>query len=499
MQRFGMNAQMSRVKERAVPHWLTGKAIVFFFIAMLACWGAFGYVPKFALWVVAALSVVIFFYGGQALSKIWESKKEKIFVRNVFITGLIIRLLWVLYCYFIFNPEHYGTVKGSLEDVEGYIPFGEDIAQWIRDGFNESFSYLKDNKWVAAIDDIGYPMWLGLVYLLTGSSSDVFIPFLVKSVIGAYCIICIYHIAKRHFGEGTARIAAIFICLNPNMIYWCGSMMKEAEMVFLCCLAIDQVDKAVNAKNKLSILSLLPGLLAGMSLFFFRTALGMIFFLSVLAHLVMASHKVIAMGKKIIAGICVAITLMIGAGDSLRSSIEKVVDTAQNATAGGQDADAEWRANRVDTEGRKQSFARYAGAAVFAPLIFTIPFPTFNEASVMQIVQVQLAGGSYIKNILSFFVILVMMMFLISGEWRRHVFIIAYTLGYLMCLVLSTFAQSGRFHMPVWPMLMLFGAYGIQVAKTNGRVRGWFPMVLVIEVVACLAWNWFKLKGRGMI
>ncbi len=57
----------------------------------------------------------------------------------------------------------------------------------------------------------------------------------------------------------------------------------------------------------------------------------------------------------------------------------------------------------------------------------------------------------------------------------------------------------GRVHMPVWPMLMLFAAYGIQIAKTNARVRKWWPMVLVLEVVACLAWNWFKLKGRGMI
>ena len=113
--------------------------------------------------------------------------------------------------------------------------------------------------------------------------------------------------------------------------------------------------------------------------------------------------------------------------------------------------------------------------------------------------QVQLAGGSYIKNILSFFVIMVMFMLLISGEWRRHVFILAYTVGYLGILVVSAYAQSGRFHMPVIPMLMLFAAYGIQIAKTNVRLRKWFPIVLVLEVMACIAWNWFKLKGRGMI
>ena len=76
MQRFGMGVQMSRTKDRTIPNWLTGKSIVFFFLSMLVCWFAFGYVPEFELWIVAAISVVLFFYGGQAMSRGWERKKE---------------------------------------------------------------------------------------------------------------------------------------------------------------------------------------------------------------------------------------------------------------------------------------------------------------------------------------------------------------------------------------------------------------------------------------
>ena len=179
-------------------------------------------------------------------------------------------------------------------------------------------------------------------------------------------------------------------------------------------------------------------------------------------------------------------------GDRIRTQSQALLEAVQSDT---QDKNMEWRAER---EGGN-SFAKYASATVFAPLIFTIPFPTFNVALETQYLQMQLAGGSYIKNIFSFFVILVMIFFLVSGEWRQHVFILAYTLGYLVVLVMSEFAQSGRFHMPIWPMMMLFAAYGIQIAKTNTKVRGWFPTVLVAEVAICLAWNWFKLKGRGMI
>lgn len=499
MRNYGFGYNMQKGKGTlSIPNWLTGKSVAFYFVSLFICLGTFGYAPGFNLTLVACISVILFFYGGVSMSKSWEHRSSKMFVRNIFIAGFVIRLIWLLYLYFFFNPNQYGTTYGDGADIEWYIPFGQAIAQWVTDGFNMSFVAFID-QWGTAVDDVGYPIWLGVVYLLTGNESDVFAPCLVKCIIGAYCSVCIYNVAKRHFGEGTARMAAIFICVNPNMIYWCGNMMKEAEMVFLCCLSVDLIDKALTSHHKLTFSNLFPGLLAGFYLFFFRVALGMVLFLSVFAHVVMASNRVMGMGKKIIAGILVATTLMIGMGDSLRSRIEGVVEAAQSSTSGGQQEDAEWRANRLDGGGRKQSFAKYAGAAVFAPLIFTIPFPTFNEANVSQVVQVQLAGGSFIKNIFSFFVIMVMFMFLISGEWRRHVFIIAYTVGYLICLVLSTFAQSGRFHMPVWPMLMLFAAYGIQMAKGNARIRKWFPLVLILEVVACIAWNWFKLKGRGMI
>lgn len=495
MQRFGMVGQMPRAKELTIPNWITGKSIVFFFISMFICWGAFGFVPEVALWVVAAFSVVLFFYGGQAMSRSWERKSTKTFVRNIFIAGFVIRLLWVLYCYFFFNPEYHGNTYGDTSDVDWYIPFAKDITLWIDSGFDAPFDDLR-LRWDSAIDDMGYPIWLSIIYLITGVENDIFIPMLIKCIFSAYCAISIYHVTKRHFGEGAARMAAIFVCVNPNMIYWCGTMFKEAEMVFLCCVAVDNFDRVLNSGQRYTFRNLLPGMLAALALMFFRTALGLVMFLAFFAHIVMASQRVMSFGKKALAGVLVAGVLAVSMGDRIRTQSRELLEDAQSDYA---QKEIEWRGKQKDAAGRQQNFAKYAGAAVFAPLIFTIPFPTFNQATEGHILQVQLSGGSYIKNVLSFFVIIVMLMMLISGEWRRHVFVLAYTLGYLVVLVMSPFAQSGRFHMPVWPMLMLFAAYGVQIAKTNSRLKRWFPIVLVLEVAICLVWNWFKLKGRGMI
>lgn len=493
MHRFGMDVAAAPLQkgERTIPGWVTGKAMVFFFVAMFACWEVFGFVPAMDLWLVAAISVVLFFYGGSVISKEWSPVGEKRFVRNVFIAGAVIRLLWVLYMYFIFNPQYFGNNFGEEADAAWYMPFGKDLALWMSGESKLSLSQLMNIN-AAAVDDTGYPMWLGFVYMIVGPDNDVFIPFVLKCIMGAYCAISIYRIAKRHYGDGVARIAAIFICVNPNMIYWCGTMLKEPEMVFLCCLAVDNFDRVLTSGQRFAFMNLLPGMLAAAALMFFRAALGIVIFLAVFAHIVMASQRVMSMGKKVLAGVLVASVLMVSMGDRIRTQSRELIESAQSDE---QQTNLEWRGKR---EGGNE-FAKYASAAVFAPLIFTIPFPTFNQANEGQLLQVQLSGGSYIKNILSFFVILVMLMMLFSGEWRRHVFILAYTVGYHVVLIMSPFAQSGRFHMPIWPMLMLFAAYGIQLAKNNAKMRKWFPIVLVIEVVASLAWNWFKLKGRGMI
>ena len=496
MNRFGMNTNVPlRGGELTIPDWITGRAVIFFFVAMIACWVAFGYVPAFDLWLVAAISVVLFFYGGSSMSKSWSRAKEKAFIKNIFVVGFIIRLIWVLFCYLYFNPEHYGNTYGETADVEWYIPFGKDLAEWLVGDSKMSLSELIEYRGTA-IDDVGYPMWLGVVYMLFGSDNEIFIPLLIKCIVSAYCAVCIYHVAKRHYGEGVAHMAALFVALNPNMIYWCGTMFKEAEMVFFTCVAIENFDCVLTSGKRFTFQNLLPGMLAASALMFFRTALGLVVFLAVFAHIVMASQRVMSFGKKILAGVLVALVLAVSMGDRIMMQSRQLVERAQSDA---QEKNMEWRANRKDSGGRTQSFAKYASAAVFAPLIFTIPFPTFNQADEGQLRQVLLSGGSYIKNIFSYFVILVMFMMLISGEWRRHVFILAYTVGYHVVLVMSEFAQSGRFHMPVIPMLMLFAAYGIQIAKGNAKVRKWLPIVLVLEVVVCLAWNWFKLKGRGMI
>ena len=159
-----------------------------------------------------------------------------------------------------------------------------------------------------------------------------------------------------------------------------------------------------------------------------------------------------------------------------------------------QQSNMEWRSIR--SGGNK--FAKYAGATIFAPMIFTIPFPTMTETPGQEN-QKMIHGGNFVKNIVSYFTIMALLILLVTGNWRKHVLPIAVLCGYLVVLVFSSFAQSERFHLPILPLTLMFAALGISLMKENPWVRKYFSYWRVLMFLAAVAWNWFKLAGRGMI
>ena len=132
---------------------------------------------------------------------------------------------------------------------------------------------------------------------------------------------------------------------------------------------------------------------------------------------------------------------------------------------------------------------------MFAPLIFTIPFPTMVNVPYQEN-QMMLNGGNFIKNIMSGFTIFAVFLLVFRKQWREHVLILALMCGYLVVLVFSNFAQAERFHFPVLALELMFAAYGI--TQVTVRQKRWFSFWLIGLVLANLVWAWVKLAGRGM-
>ena len=437
------------------------------------------------------VSVLVFFlYGAKVVqdTAIDRIRKTKNFEKRIFLIAFVPRLIWMILIYTIFM-QTYGDAFGFENgDATYYNELGQFVAKLIGNGdfhFYDRISKFSTDE----ISDMGYGIYVGFVYWLTGDS--IFVVRLLKCVWSSITIILLYRLAKRNFGEQTARLAAIFCALWPNFWYYCGVHLKETEMVFLTVLFVEQADQMLRSRQ-FTTWKIIPVLLIATTIFTFRTPLALVAILSLLFSAVMSSTRVVSWGKRIAVGVSAILLIGIVAGDRIEKQAYELLEEAQSDK---QEKNMEWRSRRDNGN----AFAKYAGKTVFAPLIFTIPFPSVVRPYEGQEEQQLLHGGNYIKNIMSGFTIFALAMLLLSGKWRENLLPFSFVLGYLVVLVMSEFAQSERFHQPCMPFEFMFAAYGFSLAIMKKKYKRWFVYWCVLMFVATIAWNWFKLAGRGLL
>ena len=333
--------------------------------------------------------------------------------------------------------------------------------------------------------DRGYPVWLTVVYAILGP--HVLMDRIVKCVIDAYSCVLMYNLARRNFGEATGRMTAVFCMLMPNMWYYCGITLKETVMSFILVLFVERADAALHAPRITFQNILLPGLMV-LAMFTFRTALAAVMIAALTGALVLSSGKQLQTWKKVLYTSVFAIWMFLTMG------VEMIQETQQLWAGRTENQSVGYQARAEHATGN--TFAKYASASVFAPLIFTIPFSSM-VATPTQENQMMMNGANFIKNIMSGFTILALFLLLIRGDWRKHVLPIALTCGYLVVLVYSNFAHSERFHFPVLAMELMFAAYG--VSQVTNRHKRWYLFWLIGICFANIAWSWIKLAGRGMV
>lgn len=465
------------------PRAFSNKAIKYY-IAILAVVSilALKHAMAWYFMAIGLASVYGFFHYASVLPEKWKYYNDLQFEKKLFKTAFVIRLVYVLFAYvfyWIVTKTHFDFECG---DVLFYHSTGETGADLIRHGaFSDFFNVLSSYD---SYGDMGYVTYLSVLYTFIGDS--ILLARAVKAVFGAAMCVLVYKLASRNFDVPTGRLAGILFMLLPNAIYYCGSHLKEIEMVFLVLLFTERADNLLRAR-KYSISQVLGVLFLALLVFFFRTALAVVLVLSLGIATLMTSNKIVGRTKKftVIGVTTVASLVLLGTGLSTDISYEWDRRNEQSENY-------QWRSER---EGGN-SLAKYASKAVFAPMIFTIPFPTMVNIQGQEHTQM-LHGGNYVKNILSIFTILALLTLLMTGKWRDNVLILSVMLGYLFVLAVSQFAQSERFHFPALPFEIMLVSYGITHMnfKFAKYIKPWFILMLV----AGIGWNLFKLKGRGLL
>ena len=474
------------------PKWLSNYGIVVYILALVAVSVIYSrYSLPWYYMLSGVVGVLAFFaYGRQAAkdTSIFKIRRDKTFEQRIFMIAFLPRLLFVILLYHIFQ-ENYGNAFGfENADANYYNELGAFVANLIDNGNFKFYSAISSWSGSDDISDMGYGVYLGFVYWI--SDNSIILARILKCVWSSLTVVLVYRLARRNFGEQTGRVAAVFCALWPNFWYYCSAHLKEAEMVFLAVLFVEQADQMLRSKQ-FTAWKVMPVLLIAAIMLTFRTPLGMVAMLALIFSVVMSSARVVSWGKRIIVGVLAILLISVTIGNRIQERASNLIEQVQG---GQQKSNMEWRATRE----HGNAFARYAGSTVFAPMIFTLPFPSMVRPFEGQEQQQLLNGGNFIKNIVSFFTILAMIVLLMSGKWREHLLPLSFLLGYLVVLTMSVFAQSERFHQPVMPFEMMFAAYGMSVAVTKKKYKRFFTYWCVLMFVAAVLWNWFKLKGRGL-
>lgn len=508
----GYNSRLQRIKNWSsqmnqvgtlhiawsMPRWLNDRAIwlyvgALFFITVLY----FKYSLPWYYMLSGVASIWVFFFYGRNLSETLSYRRihsVKEFEKKIFAIAFWARMIWTLLIYYIFM-QIYGNAFGfENADAMFYHEAGEHLAFAIDNGNLHLFDELK--KYAGEkIDfaDMGYAIYLGIVYFIADNImlDGILFARVLKCILSSLTVVFIYRLALRNFGSQVARISAIFCALWPNFWYYCGCQLKEVEMVFLSVLFAEQADQMLRSRQ-FSVWKILPILLSIGALFTIRTPLALVAILALLFSIVMSSSRVVTWGKRVIVGLVSLVLVVVTMGNRIQENVQQLVTQQQSFQ---QQGGMTWRAHRA----QGNTYAQYATAAVFAPLIFSIPFPTIVRTFNGQDMQQLLNGGNYIKNILSILTILSMFVLLFSGSWRDHLIPLSFMLGYLVVLTMSNFAHSERFHQPAMPFELMFAAYGLSIVMSNKKYQRWFSYWFVFVFAVAVFWNWFKLAGRGLI
>lgn len=432
--------------------------------------------PVFPM-ILGFIQVVSFFYFTYYFSLKWKNRPAASLIKNILKYSLIIRLIYVFASYFFYLYMTGEPFEFSAADSKAYHETASLYSSMLQNG--SLITYLKES---GGISDLGYTVYLSLIYFITGDS--IIIARIIKAILSAYTVIFIYKIAYRNFGESAGRLAGIMAMLLPNFIYYSGMHLKETEMVFLTLAFAERADYVIKM-SQISLKKILISLLLGFSLFFFRTVLAVAALFAFFTAITLSKSRYHNFQKRII----MLLVFFVFAALVTSSTIVNEVSRYWGERSTNQENSMNARYS-----GAGNQFLKYAKTSIFAPVILFAPFPTLLNIPVQQNAML-INGVIFTRNVYAFFILLAFFYIYKEKSYRKYLFIITFLLTYLAILAASKFALAERFHLPALPFLVIFASYGI--TKLNKKNAKFYIPYLVFVFFIVLVWNWIKFKSKG--
>ena len=257
-------------------------------------------------------------------------------------------------------------------------------------------------------------------------------------------------------------------------------------MLFLMMAFLERVDYLLRSKQYNAITIIVPSLLL-LSLFTFRTVLGIAGAFALVTALLVTRTSVIGQNKRVLLISWMVVLVMVLVGGAIVGESEGL----------WKDRFSNQESKRMEQTLRGGQWAKYATGTVMAPMIFVLPFPTMVDVD-KQYNQQIMSGGNYVRNFMGGFVLLALVSaLLVKKNWRDMSLLGSFLVAYLGIISMSGFSNSERFLLPGLPGLLIAAAYGMSLlnARNYRFVKLWYLIVPLMSI----GWAVFKLGSRGIL
>jgi len=414
-------------------------------------------------------------------NKKWKSVSKNRFERKVFITALMIAILVIiLQSLFFYNTT--GTLfSPTASDEYGY----HENALFLSDNYKAGNFNLHNLTYDWNFSDLGYPFFVSLVYFFVPS---VLFLRIIQAILFSFLGVLAYRIAKYCTEEKSARLSAMLVVFYPIFLWNIGSVLKETVMLFLILLSIYLLYKLLLEKQKIKSAIFL--FLVIIILFSFRTSIAGLLLIVILSSLI--SNKANKKLWPLVIGISllgIILFFLISSGE-----IETVQRKIQNRIT-----NFESRGSLINDRG--QNFANKISKPISLMTVILAPFPSFVNIPVQSNIygiheKWFYSGGLFIWNAIALFT-LIGIYLLLRRNLRKAIPLLMFSFGYWYIIAIAGFASSTRFQIPSMPIAFIFAAIGLQNTKKSW-LKYWY-LYLFLFIFVILIWNYFQLRGRGII
>lgn len=441
----------------------------------------FEYAMPMGLLLAGFFIVFLFFLGLNYFTTRWAHQAFVNLELKIFFIALTVRLIFIGYLYLLtiwFDP---GSFPFEIYAADSWV-YHSATLELADAPFGDWLNIIE--KRMKSRSDFGYPVYQGIFYYLFGPNT--FIVRFINAILGSLTVVMLGRIVNVSWGSAHAKMTAIIAMIFPTLVWYCGIQLKETIMVFLLVSSFYLIWDS-RANMTWSVFKILLVFLFCFALFYFRTFLAVLVFISVMLLFIPYKKKILNSWVLVSTLALLYLFYSIAVSMGIFNDVNNQIGDSKNFFSRNLENEKNLLGN-VDFDQVALAPIIVAGAAI-------TPFPSYLNTEARQLSIYSRFQNDLVRNIMYFFMY-VGIFFTVKNRFREYIGILFFFIAYLGVITAAANSFQARFHMPIIPFVTVFMGVGIVEFKSR-KISAWWIYLFFI-FIAQLAWTYFKLNIRGI-